>query len=215
MTDSNTPSIAIITGSSRPNRIGHHVAALVAEALDGISKSSNVTLSNIDIATFSLPVFDEPVHPAMVPTYAQFTHAHSLAWSSEIAKHSGYILVTPSYNQGPPGGVKNAIDYLWNDIKGKPWCIVSYGIGDGGKAASDSLKLSLSCAAVVVETRPMLAFNGEGKNEMGIAKDVQLAAGGQLGEASQKDWEGKKGEFVKGFEEVVEAVRKNASGKKE
>jgi hypothetical protein len=40
------------------------------------------------------------VEKIVVPAYAQFEHEHSKAWSAEIAKHDGYVLVIPEYNYG-------------------------------------------------------------------------------------------------------------------
>jgi NAD(P)H-dependent FMN reductase len=57
------------------------------------------------------------------------------------------------YHGGSPGGVKNAIDYLYSKIKGKSWLIISYGVIEGGNA-SDNLKTSLETMYThVVETR--------------------------------------------------------------
>lgn len=49
-----------------------------------------------------------------------FPTPNSKSWSSKIAGFDAYILVTACYNAGPPGGIKNAVDYLLNEIKGKP-----------------------------------------------------------------------------------------------
>ncbi|KAK0125400.1 hypothetical protein ONS95_000584 [Cadophora gregata] len=135
---------------------------------------------------------------------AQFAHEHSKAWSAGIAKYDGYVLVTACYNAGAPGAVKNAIDYLYNEIKGKPFLIISYGIM-GGDKASDSLKITLESMYVhVVETRPMLAF---AKNEPitgGMAWDMVQASQGKLGQDSVKEWAEKKDEVIKGFAELKE-----------
>lgn len=40
----------------------------------------------------------------VVPAFAQFEHEHSKAWSAEIAKHDGYVLVIPEYNYGSKFG---------------------------------------------------------------------------------------------------------------
>lgn len=40
------------------------------------------------------------------------------------------------YNWGYPAALKNAIDYLYHEWKGKPAAIVSYGTRGGGKAAA-------------------------------------------------------------------------------
>lgn len=91
-------------------------------------------ISIVDIASFNLPVFNERVLPARVPAQAQFEHEHFRAWSAAMAPFDGYIFVCPEYNFGIPGGVKNAIDYLYSEWVGKPVFIVTYGIF-GGKIA--------------------------------------------------------------------------------
>jgi NAD(P)H-dependent FMN reductase len=100
------------------------------------------SIHHVDIAAFNPPVFNEEVMPSMVPAMQQFAHDHSKIWSAEIARYDAYILVTACYNGGPLGGIKNAIDYLYNEWIGKPMMLISHGI-KGGKTASDSLKTTL------------------------------------------------------------------------
>ncbi|KUJ22122.1 flavo protein, partial [Mollisia scopiformis] len=186
--------IAIITGSTRAVRIGPSITKFVHSVLEAhlsTSKTTNIELSIVDIATFNLPVFDEAVVPASVPFAAR-----NISWSTEISKYSAYILITACYNQGPPGGIKNAIDYLYNEIKGKPFLIISYGM-EGGEKASESLAVSLkSMHTVVMETRPMLSLVRNESIEFGLPLDLRLAAGGTLGEESLRRWEGEKKEEV-------------------
>jgi len=214
MADSKSKKIAVITGSTRVVRIGDKVTKFVTDIIDRelfplrSEKSTSFTLSHVDIAAFHLPVFDEPVIPAAVPEHAQFVHDHSKAWSAEMAKYDGYILVTAEYNGGPPGGVKNALDYLYNEIKGKPWLIISYGV-QGGLKSSASLKGSLQTVfAHVVETSPALPFSTKGEPVFGLPYDLSLTWRGELGESSLSEWKGKRGEIVKGFEELKEYLVK-------
>lgn len=118
----------------------------------------------------------------MVPEKAQFQYEHSKAWSAEIARHDGYVLVVPEYNYGLAGGAKNAIDYLLNEWKGKPAGVVSYGV-KGGTTASEQAKGALAGMGLrVAETRPNLPFAGQ--------SDVFAAiGGGKLGEDTRKAWE--------------------------
>jgi len=117
--------------------------------------------------------------------------------------NSRQVLVTAEYNWGPPAAVKNAIDYLYNEIKGKPFLIIAYGTA-GGRHASDSLALSLGKGiyAHVVETRPLLTYAKNEPFEYGLPLDMRLASTGKLGEQSLKEWGEKKAEIAKGFEEV-------------
>jgi NAD(P)H-dependent FMN reductase len=210
MAETKPKRIAVITGNTRVVRIGPEVAKFVTGILEtelsspAGGKTADFTLSQVDVATINLPVFDEAVHPAQVLIAAQFAHAHSKAWSAEIAKYDGYVLVTACYNGGPPGGIKNAVDYLYNEIRGKPWLIISYGIM-GGYQASDSLKTPLETMYThAVETRLALSFAKNEPFEFGLPLDMHLAGVGKLGDQSLKDWQEKKSDIARGFEELKE-----------
>ncbi|KAJ3546087.1 hypothetical protein NM208_g2183 [Fusarium decemcellulare] len=192
------PSIAIIAASTRKVRVGKNVAETVQKIIQDNGELSGTNLAFIDLADFNLPVFDEETIPANVPERGQFVHEHSKKWSAAIGEHDGYIFVSPEYNYGTPGGVKNAIDYLMNEWKGKPLAVVTYGM-QGGTFASDQLKHSLSMMGLnVVETRPQLPFHG------GLGPDAFAAIGeGKLGDATKKDWEtDHKDSIIKAFDEV-------------
>lgn len=194
--------IAIIITSTRIPRVGPHVAALVHNILKAHPSSSSATFSIVDVDTFKLPVFDEPVVPANVPARGSFIHDHSKRWSAEIASHDAYVLIAPEYNYGVAGSTKNAIDYLKNEWDGKPAAIVTYGI-QGGKIASEQIKMSLEGVGLRVSaTRPQLAFAG------GLGPEVFGAVGeGKLGDASKKEWEERHGEeIVQSFKEILDAL---------
>jgi NAD(P)H-dependent FMN reductase len=194
--------IAIIQTSTRPVRVGPSVATFIKELISKTDKESS--LSIVDVGAFNLPVFDEPVAPAMVPEHAQFTKDHSKAWSAEIAKYDGYIIVANEYNFGMSGSTKNAIDFLYNEWIGKPIYIITYGIM-GATNASEQLKTVLNGMKLkVVETRPNLVFHGAQ-----AGPDLYSAMGkGELGEGSKKDWEAEKSEeLLKGYEELKELLK--------
>lgn len=163
------------------------------------SSTTNASTSSVDAADFNLPVYDEAVVPAMVPEHAAFSHAHSLAWSAEIAKYDGYVLVVPEYNYGVAGSTKNAVDYLYNEWTGKPATVVSYGIKGGG-LANDALEATLTGMKLrVAATRPRLAFRG------GLGPDMNLAMlKGELGEDTKADIVAESATILKAFREVKE-----------
>ncbi|KAH8881311.1 flavoprotein [Thozetella sp. PMI_491] len=197
-------SIAIITASTRKPRVGPDVAKYVKNILDqeplSTPAGTPVTLAEVDLATFNLPVLDEPM-PGRNTTSEDHPHEHSRAWSREIKKHDAYVLVTPEYNYTIAGGVKNAIDYLLHEWTGKPVAIVTYGIA-GGTFASEHTKHVLSMMKLrVAETLPQLDFGGSFGPEAGSA------AGGKLSEESSKRWdEVKKADIQKAFAEVRELL---------
>jgi NAD(P)H-dependent FMN reductase len=199
--------IGIIIGSTRPNRIGDKVGALVKSVLEDASSDKTITsppiLSLVDIASFNLPPFDEAILPAMVPAQGQFAHEHSKVWSAEIGKYDAYVFVTAEWNFGLPGVTKNAIDYLYNTWIGKPVMIVSYGI-KGGLLASDSLKQTLEGMHLqVVDTRVSLTFPDADPAQHNMSPGLLGALGGKLIDPVAEKWKKEsKDEFLKAYGEL-------------
>jgi NAD(P)H-dependent FMN reductase len=208
LVDAHAPKkIGIIIGSTRPNRIGDKVGALVKSVLEASASDKTLTsapiLSLVDIASFNLPLFDEAILPAMVPAQGQFAHEHSKLWSAEIGKYDAYVFVTAEWNFGLPGVTKNAIDYLYNTWIGKPVMIVSYGIL-GGMSASDSLKKTLEGMHLqVVNTRVSLTFPDADPTQHNMSPGLLGAIGGKLIDPVAEKWkEESKDEFLRAYGEL-------------
>src|SRR5437870_13547129 len=135
----NMIKIAIILGSTRPNRNGEAVAKWVYEVA---KKRSDAEFELVDIKDFNLPLLDEPVPPIM----GQYSKLHTKRWAAKIGSFDGYVFVTPEYNHGTSGALKNAIDFLFAEWNDKAAGFVSYG-GVGGARAGEQLHL------VIVEER--------------------------------------------------------------
>jgi len=204
---SSPKQIGIIIGSTRPNRIGHHVAQYVKDILEkDTSGPIKPELSLVDIAEFKLPTFDEAIMPAMVPAQGQFAHDHSKKWSAEIAKYDGYIFVTAEWNFGVPGATKNAIDFLYNAWIGKPVYIISYGI-KGGLTAAASLKTILEGMHLhVVETSTSLEFPGADPANHNMSPTLMAALGGQLADPAKEAWVKEEASILKGYGELKSRV---------
>src|SRR5882724_2771534 len=125
--------IAIIIGSTHPNRNGEAVAKWVYEVA---KKRSDAEFELVDIKDFNLPLLDEPVPPIM----GQYSKPHTKAWAAKIGSFDAYVFVTPEYNHGISGALKNAIDYLYREWNNKAAGFVSYG-GAGGARAVEQLRL--------------------------------------------------------------------------
>jgi NADPH-dependent FMN reductase len=121
---------AIIIGSTRPGRNGEAVAKWVYEIA---KKRTDAEFELVDIKDFNLPLLDEPVPPSM----GQYSKPHTKAWASKIGSFDGYVFVSPEYNHGIAGALKNAIDFLFAEWNNKAAGFVSYG-GAGGCAPSSS-----------------------------------------------------------------------------
>jgi NAD(P)H-dependent FMN reductase len=62
------------------------------------------------------------------------------AWADKIGQADGYVIITPEYNHGYPGVLKNAIDHLFREWNHKPVSFVGYGGPGGGLRAVEQLR---------------------------------------------------------------------------
>jgi NAD(P)H-dependent FMN reductase len=149
--------LAIITGSTRPGRKSDAVARWVYEIA---GKRSNAEFELVDIRDFNLPLFDEPVPPSL----GQYSRAHTKAWAAKIASFDGYVFVTPEYNHGIPGALKNAIDYLYEEWNNKAAGFVGYGSA-GGVRAVEQLRLVMGELQIAdVRAQVMLSLFTDSEN---------------------------------------------------
>lgn len=129
--------IAIITGSTRPNRLNRQVADWVPERANGRGDAAEYEL--VDIADFDLPLLDEPMPAA----WQQYANEHTKAWSAKIAEFDGFVFVTPEYNHSLAPALANALSYLNAEWANKAAGIVGYGSAMGVRA-TEHLRAILS-----------------------------------------------------------------------
>lgn len=84
----------------------------------------------------NLPMMDEPNHPRL----RQYVHQHTKDWSATIDRADVFVFVTPEYNHGFNGVLKNALDYLNTEWAYKPVGFVSYGGVSAGTRAVQMIK---------------------------------------------------------------------------
>src|SRR5947208_14297284 len=111
--------IAIIIGSTRPNRNGEAVAKWVYQVA---KKRSDAEFELVDIKDFNLPLLDEPVPPIM----GQYSKPHTKTWAAKIGSFDAYVFVTPEYNHGNSGALNDAIEFLFAQSADKRARIRSY-----------------------------------------------------------------------------------------
>jgi NAD(P)H-dependent FMN reductase len=155
--------IAIIAGSTRPNRRSGLVADWVHASAQG---RADAEYEVVDLADVDLPLLDEPVAAA----FGRYQRPHTKAWSQRIAAFDGFVFVTPEYNRSIPAVLKNAIDYLFAEWHDKSAGFVGYGV-DGGVAAVDHLRQI--CAEVkLAHVRTSLILNiADDFTEAGVPAD--------------------------------------------
>jgi NAD(P)H-dependent FMN reductase len=128
--------IAIVTGSTRPNRNNEAVARWVYELS---VKRSDAEFELVDIKDYNLPLLDEPLPPAM----GQYRNQHTKKWAAKIDSFDAFVFVSPEYNHGISGSLKNAIDFLFKEWNNKAAGFVSYGSA-GGVRAVEQLRLVMA-----------------------------------------------------------------------
>jgi len=127
----------VIICSTRPTRLG----PAVARWFHGFAvKDGRFDAELVDLASFNLPVFDEPEHPGQ----RHYRHEHTKAWSASVEAADAYVFVTPEYNYGPPPALLNALDYVYHEWAYKPAGLVSYGGISGGLRSAQMIKLTLT-----------------------------------------------------------------------
>ena len=128
--------IAVIIGSTRPGRVGESVGKWVYELA---RKRTEAEFELVDIKDFNLPLLDEPVPPSM----GQYSQSHTRKWAAKIDSFDGFVFVTPEYNHGICGSLKNAIDFVFREWNNKAAGFVGYG-SVGGARAVEQLRLVMA-----------------------------------------------------------------------
>lgn len=144
-------SIGVIVGSTRPGRKATSIAEWVHEHA---VHRGDANYEIIDLADFDLPHLDEPVAAAMSREYK---NEHTIRWSRVIESYDGYIFVTPEYNHGPTGVLKNALDFLYHEWRDKSAGFVGYGTA-GGTRAVEQLRL-ITAELHVASVRDQVALS--------------------------------------------------------
>jgi NAD(P)H-dependent FMN reductase len=152
----NELSIAIIVGSTRPQR----KARVVAEWLLGQTQGRKPRYALVDIADFKLPLLDEPIPPAL----GKYSQPHTKAWAAEIARHDGYVFVTPEYNHSTSGALKNAIDFLFAEWNNKAAGFVAYGSAGGSRAVEHLRQVLAEVMVADVRTSVLLSLFDDFEN---------------------------------------------------
>ena len=135
--------VGIVLGSVRDGRAGEAVANWVAEGAAG----REATYELIDLKAFDVPLLTTNTHPMRAKK--SYDDERVQAWSDAIDACDAYIFVTPEYNHGVPGALKNAVDSLGQEWVGKTAALVGYG-SVGGVRAIENWRLVLANFSMTV-----------------------------------------------------------------
>lgn len=125
--------IPVILGSTRRGRQSAKVARFVA---DRMQKDERIETEILDLLDYNFPIMEERLRRRDDPPL------RVVEFSSKISRADAVVIVSPEYNNGYPGVLKNALDYLGPEYKRKPIAIVTVsGGGFGGLNALAQLRL--------------------------------------------------------------------------
>jgi NAD(P)H-dependent FMN reductase len=130
-------TISVIVGSTREGRFSEKPARWI---LDRLREREGVEARLLDLRDFPMPFFDQAVSPGW--PHEPYPHEAVRRWTAAIGESNGFIIVTPEYNFGPPGVLKNALDWVYPEWNRKPASFISYG-GAGGARSVQQLRLTL------------------------------------------------------------------------
>ena len=164
--------IGIVMGSIREGRANEAVSNWVKTVAESYSFDAEYEL--VDLKDFPLPLFDEAASPAYTSDLKAGDQQKT--WAAKVAELDAFIFVTPEYNHGMSSVLKNALDYVYNELTDKAAGIVSYGSA-GGVRAGEQLRTVLSEFQVAhVRTHPALSlfydWNQDGFNPNDAQKDA-------------------------------------------
>ena len=119
--------ISVIVGSTRQGRFSEKPAQWI---LQHLRKRKEIEARLLDLRDFTMPFFDQPMPPAM-PGRPPYEHEVVKQWTAQIGASDGFVFVTPEYNYGPSGVLKNALDWVYPEWNRKAAAFVSYGAAMG------------------------------------------------------------------------------------
>ncbi|MFA4844662.1 MAG: NAD(P)H-dependent oxidoreductase [Candidatus Margulisiibacteriota bacterium] len=138
--------IQIIMGSTRQNRFSEKPARWLFE----LAKTrTDFEFELLDLRDYPLPFYDEALPPAMLK--GNYSSEIAKRWANKIGEGDGYIIVTPEYNHGYPGVLKNALDTVAVEWGKKPVGFVSYGSAMGTRSVQQLRQVAIELRLVPIE----------------------------------------------------------------
>ncbi len=166
----NKLKIKIILGSTRPNRFSEKAGKWVHEES---KKDDTMDVELLDLRDYPLPFFNEPMSPAMVKD-GMYPNEIAKKWASKIREADAFIIVTPEYNHGTSGVLKNALDYIYAEWNNKPVGFVSYGSVGGARAVEQLRQIAVELQMAPIRNAVHIPQHWNLLDEKGNLKDGAL-----------------------------------------
>lgn len=168
-------NLQIIIGSTREGRRSLQFSKWIEKTA---KENKNLNVELVDLIDYDLPMFNEAISPRYNPK--RVLTGDVKKFLNKLNEGDVYVFVTPEYNHSLSGVLKNALDYIANELNKKPAAVASHG-SVGGARAAEHLKMILSeCRAVIVPIN--LHFNhfidGSIDEEGNLVKELKELAYG-------------------------------------
>lgn len=162
--------LQVIVGSTRPGRATLSISKWVATNAAAVE---GVEVELVDLADYQMPFIDEVISPRYNPN--RQPHPEVQKWLAKVGEADAYVFVSPEYNHSVSGVLKNAIDFLVNELNQKPAAVVTHG-GVGGARAATHLKeiLSESKATIIPSGVQFVGYINQGglMDENGVLEEA-------------------------------------------
>jgi NAD(P)H-dependent FMN reductase len=103
---------------------------------------------------------DAPVPPSQ----GKYSKEHTKKWAAKIDSFDGFVFVTPEYNHGISGALKNAIDFLFKEWNNKAAGFVGYGSAGGVRAVEHLRLVMAECQMATVRNQVALSLFNDFEN---------------------------------------------------
>lgn len=128
------PVVRIVSASTRAVSAGRPLAHWVHRLA---AARPDFAAGLIDLRELGLPLLDEPEHPST----GRYRHRLTRQWSATVEAADAFVFVMPMYNGGFGAPLKNAVDHLYREWRGKAVGLVGYsGGGTGGEPAVEMIR---------------------------------------------------------------------------
>ncbi|MDG5813546.1 NAD(P)H-dependent oxidoreductase [Chitinispirillales bacterium ANBcel5] len=159
--------IQVIISSTRPGRFSEKPAHWI---LSKLKQQEGIEPELLDLREYPLPFYDEPQSPSQITNFS-YSNDMAVAWAKKVGEGDGYVIVTPEYNHGYPGVLKNALDYVYHQWNHKAVGFVSYGGVSGARVIEQLRLVSVELQMVPIRNSihipPPLFYDLKGREEVG------------------------------------------------
>lgn len=164
------PKILVILGTTREGRRGEKVAKW---AMNILSKRPDADFEFVDLRDWNFPFYNFSGYPS-TEKGVYFSKLQE-KWAKKVDPVDGFLIITPEYNHGYPGVLKNALDFLWYEWNHKPVTFISYGGMSGGVRVAEQLRqVSIEIEMIPIRNQVIIHHIKDAFDDKGKVRDEKL-----------------------------------------